>query len=495
MNVGEYTKRAFIFIGFVMVLCQVQAAAGQGNIHVDKNRALPDFPDTITFQITASSETEIERLVLHYGTDALNCQGTGAQQPIRIDPTDEIEEEWQWELKRSGSVPPGANIWWQWELTDTDGNTFTTERQEFELVDDRYQWRNLTREEVTLHWFNGDDNFAEDTIVRARAELERISDEAGVSLPGEIQLWAYPTAADVRDALVISQEWAGAVAFSDYNIMIVSLAPGQTDWAAEVIAHEMMHLVIGMSAFNCRGGHLPVWLNEGLAVSAEGPVTVDDRERIEKALEEERLPPLRSLADGFSAYSGGARLAYAQSGEVTRYLLDQYGPEQIDALITSVRTGMTIDGALETVYGFDTDGLDVEWRHAQGYESFPTSTDASDLPATTPTAIATLPLINPAQTSPTATPPPPVTETTAETPQSSQQEPSQTPIQATDTPVATEIAAVSTLSESSIEPTPEQASTSNDESNSPNLAIWLGVIGLLVMAILAIGFLVRRKGA
>ncbi len=73
-----------------------------------------------------------------------------------------------------------------------------------------------------------------------------------------------------------------------------------------------------------------------------------------------------------------------------------------------------------------------------------------------------------------------------------------TPIQATGTPiaktVAAEIAAVKVATESFVDPTPRQSSTSNNEGDSTNLAIWVVGIGLLVLAMLTVGYLVRRKG-
>ncbi len=49
-----------------------------------------------------------------------------------------------------------------------------------------------------------------------------------------------------------------------------------------------------------------------------------------------------------------------------KYLNDTYGPEKFAQLFAEIKGGKRIDAALEAVYGFDQDGLDNEWRAANG---------------------------------------------------------------------------------------------------------------------------------
>jgi len=320
-------QKSVIFISLVLALLlwvSSQSAAAQNGILVIEDSVLLDFPDTIEFYLSAGSEAgsgaAIENITLTYGSNARSCQSSGSRQNMQFDAAEEVDVDWEWELKRSGAVPPGARIWWEWKLTDSEGNSHTTERQEMVISDDRHDWRSSSRDGVTVNWFRGSSAFGEETLTLALESLDRLSEQIGVDPSEEIQFWLYPTAEEVREAIVISSEWAGAVAFTDYNIMIVSLAPGEEQWAADVIPHELTHVVVGMASFNCQGGYLPVWLNEGLSVYGEGTADPSALSGLENALQEERLPSLVSLADGFSAYGGSARQAYDQSGEAVRYV-------------------------------------------------------------------------------------------------------------------------------------------------------------------------------
>ncbi len=402
MRIRQYYSKWIRLIPHFLLLGWTAVSAQEG-IQIKDNTVVFDFPKTVEFQFTAESQAEIETAVLKYGTNARSCQSGGSRQPVQIDAAKEVEAEWEWELQRSGSLPPGTFIWWQWEITDVDGNKHLTDRLEAEYIDDRHQWRTLSQDGVTVHWFSGNQRFGEFTLSNTLETIQRLSEKMGSPAPEKIDLWVYPTSADLRGALAITSEWAGAVAFPDYATMVISLEPGQNVWAEEVIAHELTHLVVGLTTFNCRGGYLPTWLSEGLAVFGEPEPDVDSIEDVKAALEEGRLPTLRSLADGFSAYGGGARQAYAQSGEVVRYLIEEYGTEYMGDLMVTVAEGMTIDRALEQVYGFDTDELDARWRQSQGFPATPTRQVDAEMANATPTLIPTIALGIPAFATATST--------------------------------------------------------------------------------------------
>ncbi len=370
----------------------VRQAGAQNGLQIVADDVIPQLPDIIEFQLQAESEADIESVALQYGTDGLSCQSGGSRQPMDFDPDTTVDLNWEWELKRSGAIPPGVTMWWQWEIEDADGNIITTERQELILDDANHEWRSRQRDGVTVYWYQGDTAFAEAILEEAIRSLDRLTNEIGVTPPGDIELWVYPTADAVQDAIVNVPEWTGGVAFSEYGVTVIGVSPGQLDWAARIIPHELTHLVMGIRTFNCRGGRLPTWLEEGLARYAEGEVDPDEWAAVEEALMDGRLPPLSSLASGFSAYSDAAGLAYTQSRQIVEFLLASFGPEQMEALLSTIQEGKRIDTALLEVHGFDTDELDARWRTSVGYVPTPTSEAEAAALQATPTLIPTLAL-------------------------------------------------------------------------------------------------------
>ncbi len=477
-----------LFISLILVALSSDFVFAQNTISTDNETLSVNFPDGINFEIEATGSVPIQKASLIYGTNARSCQSAGSKQTIEFDPGQSVKLAWEWELKRSGSIPPGAEIWWEWEIEDDAGNVLTTERQTRLIIDERYTWRTLEANGILVNWIDGDRTFAESILQIAEESLDLISADMGVPAPEKINLWVYPSSEEVRDALVYSSEWAGGVAFSDYGITILGIAPDQDEWKAKVIPHELAHLVIGELMSNCYGVGLPVWMNEGLARYAEGEIDEEDLSQLQEALEANELPPLKTLANGFSAYGSSASISYTQSHIIVKYLIDEFGPDMMLSLLSTVKNGKRIDVALEEVYGFDTAGLDAAWRGTTGFEATPTS-EADALAAdATPTAVATLALVNPLASPPTFTPVPPTAA-----PATSTTSPTATAIP-TDTPqpAPTESAQVATavIERSDLEVEPQENSPAESSSN---FLIWVAFGALCIGLFAALIIFLRSR--
>ena len=71
------------------------------------------------------------------------------------------------------------------------------------------------------------------------------------------------------------------------------------------------------------------------------------------------------MASPFSA-TMEAYLAYAQSYSIVKFLIDNYGQDKMFDLLNTFEQGSGYDEALEKVYGFNMDGLNVLWRESVG---------------------------------------------------------------------------------------------------------------------------------
>lgn len=343
-------------------------ALAQSGITLQADTTTLDFPKSLTFQADFASSATIDRVLLHYGSNAQSC-GTesAARQTIEFEPGTTVEAEWEWDWITTSGLPPGVEVWWYWEVRDEAGNALTTERQTLEVTDDAYDWQEVSGENVTIYWSDGRRTFGEALLDETLNSLERLTVNAGLVMTRPIEIWVYPSGAGVQAAVPRVPEWTGGIAFSPYGVILAGIPRDDLDWAAEIIPHELTHLVTGAIVSTCFGATMPTWLEEGLAVYSEGPIESADRESLENALAQNRLPPLRELANGFSAYSDRASLDYLYSGEVVRHLATEHGAENIAQLLNTLRSGQRIDAALQAVYGFDTNELDAEWRAAWGF--------------------------------------------------------------------------------------------------------------------------------
>ncbi len=380
----------------------------QSDITVTQNEALVDFPQSVTFQLELADASDVASVSLVYDVDRLSCLEANTAVPVELNGN---RAEWTWEMVRSGNPPPGATLSWQWQITDRRGNVTTTPGQSHTFVDDRFDWQTVSAPNIRLHWYEGDE-VGPMLLDAAVAGLDRLQNEMGITLDSEVQLFIYEESNDMRDAVLYIQDWAGGVAFSDYNIILIGVPPRIAEsWGKPTVRHELAHLVIGQFGRSCVGGSRPTWLNEGLAVYAEGEPSESIQEDLARGIENNSFEPVRSLNGAFSSHGPEAGIAYSQSYSVVKFLLESYGQAQMQDLLLTLAQGTGYDEALEAVYGFNVDGLELAWRKSlnlppREIPPTPTAVSAQAVPTIEPFG---LPESVPTETAAAATAVPPAT--------------------------------------------------------------------------------------
>ena len=368
-----YTGIRPIPLLLICLIALTSLAAAHPRVHGDndpvtRNEASLNFPDAVTFHLDVAPDFPLASAQLTYDVNKVTC--LEAQATVPVVPVDTgmagNSLEWTWVLSRSGNPPPGATMWWQWTLTDTNGNQFTTPRQTLTFRDERFNWQMVSEEGIQVNWYSNDET-GPLLLAAAVSGLDRLQTEIGIELQNSVQFYIYDDYDDMRQAVLFVQDWAGAVAFDEYNIILMGVPPNIADtWGAKTVSHELAHLVIGQFGRSCVGGRRPNWLEEGLAVYAEGEPQPEVVEAIENGLRNNSFEPLRSLTGPFPAHSADAGIAYSQSYSVVDFMLNTYGQEKMQQLILLLAEGEGYDEALTAVYGFNMDGLELAWREDLG---------------------------------------------------------------------------------------------------------------------------------
>jgi hypothetical protein len=384
-------------------------AQAQPGITIAVNNAVLEYPQEIQFRLTARSLSPIDAVYLLYGTNARSCSQQFGRQAVALAPAGLQSVEWAWDLvEHSDIVPPGAKVWWQWEIHNQAGEVFVSEKQTLPIEDPNFKWRTLQSGDLTVDWIIGDDRFGKFLIETAQRSLDRLAQKAGVRPEGNLRLIVYPDAKTFHESIPGLPDWAGGVAFAEYGSVIMIIPAGSTTWGSSVIPHELAHLVTDEQTHNCLGVSMPTWLSEGLSVFAEGEQSQRDVKRLEQALQDEKAPSLRSLSAGFIGDETLAALNYILSGYAVNYLIETYGADKLSAMLGELRSGQTIDQSMEQVYGFNVDSLDREWRAALGHPLAEAGAAAPPLVSTViPTLALWTPPFRPATSTPTASPTPP----------------------------------------------------------------------------------------
>ena len=345
----------------VIAVLGAGTAIAQETIQAQDVRATIDFPEVITFHLTATSPSPIVKAELRYQVPHLSCGSVTATTQPQFAAGTRVDLDWEWNLLERGGLPIGATVVYEWVIEDASGRVITTPQTTLVFDDPRFSWTTLEGTHIVLHWYSGDEAFAQELLAAAEEGIDRLHASTGVLPSTEVQVYVYGSAASMREALAFAQEWTGGVSFSEYGLVAIGVEPSQLAWGKRAMVHEMTHVVMTEATFTC-GSDLPTWLHEGLAVMNEGPLQAHYKSALDRAIEEDRVFSLRSLTGDFPYAVDEAVLAYAQSGSLVSYLAGLRGPEGLTELFAAFREAALLDEAMEQVFGFDQRGLERAWR-------------------------------------------------------------------------------------------------------------------------------------
>jgi hypothetical protein len=443
----------------ICLLTLSAAWAPQNAITVQENSAEINFPETITFKLQASSSTKITSIHLEFGTDALSCgENVSRAIPEDYDPDTEIAVEWVWNLRRSGSVPPGTEVWWRWILENEAGEEIETPVQRLIFMDDIFDWRTVVSEHLSLNWYEGSEQFAASLLEAGEDALARLNQMTGVMVEKQVKVYIYASSEDMQEGTLFAPDWSGGMAFPWNSAVIIGVAPSNLAWGMDTMAHELAHVVIGHYTFSCVNS-TPIWIDEGLAMVPEGDLELYFQGILQDAVDADTLLSVREVGQIFSADPDLARLSYAESFSLVTYLLETHGDEPILQLLDRFKQGESEDRALDAVYGFDRDGLEMLWRDWLGAAPMPEPLEQGATP--TATLFPTLePIVGPS-------------------------------IQASQTPVEIVVDATPEQNNLNQEAVSEEESQEANEVLNPVLLVGLG--GGLLLGLAVVLFLRRRR--
>ena len=337
----------------------IKAARG---LAILNNSTEAEFPSKLNFNLSAESDVNITDIRLHYTVDRESYAQITSEAYIDFVSDTTVDVQWSWDMRKTGGLPLESSTEYWWTVKDINGRKLTTTPVRVWFSDNRYPWQSLTDGKVTIHWYEGKQSFAKEIMLATHQALARLADDAGAYLKKSVRIYVYANAQDLQDAMIFPQEWTGGVAFTRHGIIAIGISPHNLSWGKRAVAHELTHLVIHQMTFNPYT-RLPTWLDEGLAMYTEGTLETRFAHLLEEAIAEDNLFSVRSLASPFSAYADESRLSYAQSYSLVEFLISSYGQGKMLGLLNTFSDGSSYDGALEKVYGFNTNDLDTLWQN------------------------------------------------------------------------------------------------------------------------------------
>ncbi len=325
-----------------------------------------EFPNRIVFTLEAEAPPGVESARLYY---TLGSHGVKTYTyPVRFTDSENIEAEFVMNTGGHGFIPQGTDVEYYYVFTDTRGNSVMSDPFTFEYLDPRYDWRRLVEDDYTLLWHDRSEravrSMAADVSIRMGAvkDLFGLEDDYNfkaviLNSRSEARRGFPPVSRTAQDTFLY-----GGFAFDRYGVLVLA------GLNRDSLIHELTHLMFAERVDSARAKP-PAWLNEGLAMHFE-PSRGDYYEsHARRAHRTGALIPLRHMGVT-PGRPNEVRLFYSQSASVVNFLMDEFGLERMDSLLTKINEGRDIDEALIAAYGFGVDELDTEWRrHLAGETS------------------------------------------------------------------------------------------------------------------------------
>lgn len=184
---------------------------------------------------------------------------------------------------------------------------------------------------------------------------------------GMIDIWVCDTQKDFQASVHAPiQDWAVGCAFPlSRRIVIqnpkhITLAKLQL---TQVLRHEIAHVIFGQCTRKAVR-EIPLWFVEGIAIYLADEWVPSRHETLLKHIFSKSILPLHELAGGFPSSHTGADLAYAQSQDTLRWLVEIKGRDVLLAIIGELQAGSNFEAAFETVVGWDLATYDRLWRES-----------------------------------------------------------------------------------------------------------------------------------
>lgn len=356
---GRRIALALLFcLNFILV--SGPSLQAQGEITVIASNAHYEFGRQLRFHLEASSPSGVTQVILLFRSPG-DVTTTVERPQFIAGPSVTVEHAYELQGRY---LKPFSRIEYWWTIGDAAGHRLTSPVQTFSYDDNRFPWQSLTGEGITVYWYQGPEAFGQAALDIAMGAVSRLSADLGVGAPQPIRAFLYANLSDLEGALPpTGREWVSGQAYPEVSTFVATIPPDEKSLSTmkRVIPHEIAHLLIYQAAGGALG-HVPSWLNEGLATLSQELPDPESAIILETALSQNSLVPLETLCGPFPLNEGEARLSYAQSASLVSFIRDHYGRQGLTRLLSAYADGASCRGGVERALGISLEGLETQWR-------------------------------------------------------------------------------------------------------------------------------------
>ena len=267
-------------------------------------------------------------------------------------------------------LPPGTEVEYYYEITDSLGNVVRTKPTVLEYEDTRFDWAETKVGPLTLRYYDQSNSRVSAVVKLLGSDFSRLLGLLQLDQPDDIKGVIYSRRSHTLDAFpqqsrtTTEQQTFQGFAFPERNLFLgLGMDRG-------LIVHESAHLLLNQ-AMGAAALPVPSWLDEGFASYMNPSVKILSGGSLSS-----RTNSLRAM-NTMTGTPHTIGTFYQKSLSVVAFMIDEFGEDRFQRFIGQLSNGNTVDASLVDVYGFDVDGLDARWA-GQSTVSDPPAPSAPD---------------------------------------------------------------------------------------------------------------------
>ena len=364
---SHITPQRTIFIAlmvalFIVLISESNVSAAGEEIQIVTTSEDVAFPDRVHLSVTAEGDAEIVKVQLFYRTVDERIWAYAYPDFVAAN---RITASLNLASEISTYLPPGTEIEYYYEITDSQSNVVRTKPKVVEYEDTRFDWVETKVGPLTLRYYDQSDTRVSEVVKLLESDFTRLLGLLQLDHPDDIKGVIYSKRSHTLEAFpqqsrtTTEQQTFQGYAFPNRNLFLgIGMNRG-------LIVHESTHLLLNQ-AIGTIALPVPSWLDEGFASYMDPSV---------KILSGRSLSSSTNSLRAMNAVTGTPHTIgtfYKKSLSVVAFMIDEFGEDMFQRFIGQLSSGNTVDDSLVIVYGFDIDGLDALWG---------SQTSVSDSPA------------------------------------------------------------------------------------------------------------------
>ena len=219
---------------------------------------------------------------------------------------------------------------------------------------------------VQWAYHDSDAEVARELQVKLGASWRKVVTELGRDVSSEMTIRIARGPEDMRRLAPVGSPppaYAVGVAYPSLGLVILSVVSPDSWFPPDLVAvmtHELSHIALYRAV---RGHALPLWFVEGLATTQAGEHRLARVRTLWEAAVAGEVLPLELVSSSFPSRPQAVNLAYAQSADLVRHLLQSSADRsRLSQLLGHVADGMAFEAAVLSAYRIDLDYLEREWH-------------------------------------------------------------------------------------------------------------------------------------